>query len=92
MAKLKFGLGISSVFTAKEILEAAGLGKEYDDLAGHGLMIGGLNITSLDHQIRLPESADTLVILAPELDSAELEVEFTGEEPKPPAPEPAPEE
>jgi hypothetical protein len=62
------------VYTIKEILDLVGADKKYYKMAGKGLVVGGINVADLEQTIRIPESAEKLVIFAPELEPIEIEL------------------
>jgi len=62
------------VYTIKEILDLVEVDKKYYKMAGKGLVVGGINVADLKQTIRIPESAEKLVIFAPELEPIEIEL------------------
>jgi hypothetical protein len=62
------------VYTIKEILDLVGADKKYYQMAGKGLNVGGINVADLEESIKIPESAEKLVIFAPELDPIEIDL------------------
>jgi hypothetical protein len=64
----------NKIYTIKEILDLVKADKKYYEMAGKGLVVGGLNIARLEEPIRIPESAKELVIFAPELKPIEVKL------------------
>jgi inorganic pyrophosphatase/exopolyphosphatase len=62
------------IYTIKEVLDLVGADKKYYKMAGKGLNVGGINVADLEETIRIPESAEKLVIFAPELEPIEIEL------------------
>jgi inorganic pyrophosphatase/exopolyphosphatase len=62
------------VYTIKEVLDLVEADKKYYKMAGKGLVVGGINVADLEQTIRIPESAEKLVIFAPELEPIEIEL------------------
>jgi inorganic pyrophosphatase/exopolyphosphatase len=62
------------IYTIKEVLDLVEADKKYYKMAGKGLNVGGINVSDLEQTIRIPESAEKLVIFAPELEPIEIEL------------------
>ena len=62
------------IYTIKEVLDLVEADKKYYKMAGKGLNVGGINVADLEQTIRIPESAEKLVIFAPELEPIEIEL------------------
>lgn len=61
-------------YTVKELLEALGLTRKAKRAVGHGLNIGGLNVTSLEQAIRIPEGTESLTVVIPGKKPIEIEL------------------
>jgi hypothetical protein len=77
--KLTYGPGAKGLFTASKFLREVGLDK-YVKSAGNGLNIGGLNITGPDHEFRIPQDSESLVVIAPEREPVEVKLSFVNVE------------
>lgn len=64
----------NTVYTVKELLEALGITRKAKKAVGHGLTIGGLNITSLEQTIRIPDGTKSLLVVIPGKEPIEIEL------------------
>ena len=61
-------------YTVKDLLKELGLSKKAFDAVGNGLNVGGLNIWSLEQELRVPEGTKSLIVLIPGEDPQEIEL------------------
>jgi hypothetical protein len=64
----------NKIYTIREILDLVKADKKYYEMAGKGLVVGGINVAVLKQTIRIPESAKELIIFAPELKPIEVKL------------------